>query len=1306
MKAKRIIISLLTSILIMSFLFGSSELSSQVANLDSPNLGDAIGLPAGMDSYINWTFAAGSLFDSDPVAVDLDTDGTLEVLVGCNNQILYCFDHLGSIEWSYTTDEWILGSPSVADLDKDGDLEIIIGTRGSTLYCFDSDGEIEWTFPSDGWAWSTACLADINLDGNLEILFTTNTGMLYCLNNTGDEMWYVDTGPAAEVPPAVGDFDEDGIPDIVVGNHNGRVYCYNSTGHALWDSYAGGGIMNAAFCISDLDADGHLEIIIGTWDQNIYCIHHNGTERWSFPTGGDIDMSTAAAVDLDNDGTMEVLVGSNDNRLHCIDHNGNEEWYYATSGNIRGSPMVADLDGDGHLDIVVPSQDNYLYCIDYTGTFNWSENLGGSPWEDPCIADLDGDGVFEIIVSGYSNLQCISLTGVTTSGSAPWPCYLGSTHHIGWIDSDSDYLDDFSEDTYYHTSSSEPDSDLDSWWDGTEVFAGTDPLDINDFPVYPSYEISTLGSVSYEVAWGGSVNNGTHILIFGGQNSSGRIDSTLIYCIENNTSSVLQNQFPSGLDSPTAEYYDGKAYIFGGNNGGNLDTIQIFDMSTGDLTTSTSHLPAAACQIGSASNGTYVYLFGGFGSSPERKSTILGFDPATEDLVDTGASLPVGLSQTTPIFAGDVVYVFGGHQFGGSAHTYILKYDPLLNACTQISTEMPREISAMSGVWDGDDQIFLFGGALDGYSGSTHYDTIYIFNTTSEAIEEHPLTLPEPSIFHMAQYIDGRAYVIGGMTQSVGYLDDVVRFSPQSLTWPNLTVSRFPLSPSQSQSVQIIVNTSVSSSINQSILSYSIEGSPFTNLSMGEVGANWIGEIPAFPAYTLVEYNVYVQNGLWEWATSQLYAYIVADTEGPIISTVRAPVMPIHSDTVTINATVVDASTIEQVLLNYSSDNQETWTEVSMTQVGNNWIEYIPFFLAGTNVSYYVGAEDSEGNWGASEMTNYTVDDIQGPSIITSRSIQTPCIGEMVEVTAAVYDTSMVDTVWLVVRINNGSWTNYWMNSEGYLYSAFIPGHDLGTFIEYKVQANDTVGNWGISPIDAYSVVDCVEPTISLLTELSDAGQNEVVPIEVEVADPGGVKQVLLCYSLDSGLTFTNRSMGNVSGIWSSSIPMGVVGESVYFSIYAEDQSGNWELSQLYSYQIIDVLAPNVLIIITSNNSNQTETLGVEVEVTDDSDILSVVMRYTVDNWKNESELALDFQDGVWVIQIGFVDSTMTLQYRIVVEDAAHNIYESGIMFYTIVHTPYQAPPLDLALVAVSSGGIGVAIILIILFVRRKQEAL
>ncbi len=1297
------VLSYIAGILILTLLFGTTGQFTHVYPAESINQSRDDVIPASMDPEISWTYSAGSLFDSDPVAVDLDTDGTMEVLVGCNNRILYCFSHLGSVEWSYTTNEWILGSPAVADLDHDDDLEILVGTRANTLYCFDSEGGIEWTFASIGWAWSTVCLADINLDDNLEILFTTNANMLYCLDNLGGEIWHVDTGNDAEVPPAVGDFDEDGVPDIVVGNHNGRVYCYNSTGHELWNAYAGGGIMNSGFCISDLDLDGHLEIITGSWDQYVYCFHHNGTERWSFHTGGDIDMSTAAAVDLDNDGTLEVLIGSVDDRLYCIDHNGNQEWYYQTSGNIRSSPMVADLDGDGYLDIIVASQNNYLYCLDYSGTFNWSLNLGASPWEDPCITDLNGDGVFEIVISAYSNMRCISLKGVVESGAAPWSCYMGSTHHTGWQDGDSDYLDDFSEDTYYHTSSSEPDSDLDSWWDGTEVFAGTDPNDSFDFPTYPLYQIEEIATVPYGVAWAGSVTNGTHIAIFGGENSGGRISSILVYDIGKGTSTVISGQFPSGLARPTAERWENSAYIFGGDDGTILDTIQIYDMNLGTLTTSATHLPQPAKEIGSATNGTYTYLFGGFGSSPERKSTILGFDPITEEIVNTGAMLPEGLSQTTPVFADDVVYIFGGHRYGGSAHTYILKFNPSENTCTEIATTMPREISSMSAVWDGDESIFIFGGALDGYSGDTQYDTIYVFNTTSETIQEHPLTLPVPSIFQMAEYVDGSAYILGGRTGASTYLDDVVRFTPfEESPWPSLRVTRSPQTPSQNQPVQVQVKSLSSIKINQSILSHSYNGGEFSNASMSNVTGQWIGMIPGYPAYTEVQYRTYVQNSLGEWAISDLYSYDVIDTEGPLISTTRNPITPIHTQSVTINATVIDASSIDQVLLRYSSDNQETWTEMPMNQVGNNWIQTIPFFFAGTNVSYYVRGLDSVGNWGTSDISNYTVDDVQGPSVIALQNPLVPCIDQTVQITAAVYDTSMVDSVWLSVRINNGSWTNCEMMKISYLYFAHISGQDFDTHVEYRVSANDTVGNWGFSEIMSYTVMDLSGPSISMITEIASAGQDQVVPIEVDVSDAGGVKQVILSYSLDSGETYTNISMGQYNGHWSNSIPRGSVGEWVYYGIFAEDQAGNWGISQWYIYQIIDVIAPKLTITVTPQSSGQAGIFMIQVEVKDDSDLLSLQIRYSVDNWMNESILSLERLNGVWTGEIQLQSPSIIVQYRIVVEDASHNIYESCIMMLALIQTP---PSFDPAPVMVASGGIGIAAILLVLYLRKRYSS-
>lgn len=1364
MNRKRVASSLLTSVLVMSFLCGYNIPLEIAVHSNSALHIENIGLPAGMDATIDWTFTAGSLFDSDPVAVDLDTDGTMEVLVGCNNQILYCIDHLGSIEWSYTTDEWILGSPSVADLDKDGSLEIVIGTRGSTVYCFNSEGAVEWTFPSIGWAWSTACLVDINLDGNLEVLFTTNANMLYCLSNTGDEMWHVNTGNDAEVPPAVGDFDEDGVPDIVVGNHNGRVYCYNSTGHELWNAYAGGGIMNSAFCITDLDADDHLDIIIGSWDQNIYCIHHNGTARWTFHTGGDIDMSTAAAVDLDNDGTLEVLIGSNDDRLHCIDHNGVEEWYYQTSGNIRGSPMVADLDGDGHLDIVVPSQDNYLYCIDYTGTFNWSENLGGSPWEDPCIADLDGDGVLEIIVSGYSNLHCISLPGVTESGSLPWPCYLGSTHHTGWIDFDSDSLDSFIEDNYYHTYPNQADSDLDTWSDGVEVFAGTDPLNPTDFPLYELYNWVVEGTtIPHPVSGVYDVDEDGKIEIWTTDTST-----KYVRVYESNGPNSYEEIWNYSI-GPADEWSRDWAWFGDTDNDTKLEAV----MNTGTWP-SVWHLRIFECEGDNSFLQTYSYDISSLNDPqfPEcgdvdgdgyceifigANDYNVGFFENTGDNSYTYKGT-IPNSQTKHIVIGDLDgdstldMILGGEYYNRKVSqwettgddTYAISWETPGDVSTYGSAVkiIDLDLDGLNEIWcsggnswvtrlyettgdnsfvdrwnfndkGGNDPGYLFDANGNGwpeiawtsrYSGPGDISNQEIF--IYEATGDNSYQLKWQSGFLSGE--EGPVYMgdfdNDGFTEMLYHRNSgvILECTVELDSWPNLQVIREPLEPSQDDSVNVTLTVSSISGINQSILSYSFDGSPFINISMSNVTGWWIGEIPAFPAYTEVQYKVYVQNGLWEWTASSLYSYIVVDTEGPLISTTRGILKPIHSDVVIVNATVVDASTIEQVLLQYSSDNQETWTEVSMSQVGNNWIEYIPFFLAGTNVSYYVQAEDSEGNWGASDVINYTVDDIQGPSIFTSRNILTPNIGDVVEVTAAAFDTSMVDTVWLLVRTNNGSWNSYWMNKIGYLYFAFIPEQDFGTYVEYRVQANDTVGNWGISQIDSYTVIDCVGPIISLQTELSTQGQNVVVPIAVGVVDPGGVNQVLLCYSLNSGSTFTNISMGNISGTWSASIPMGSVGESVYFSIYAVDQSGNWEKSQLYSYQILDVLAPIVDISITSNSSNQTDTLIVELEITDDSEVLSALMRYTTDDWGNESELALTYQDGIWTVQLGIVDSEVTLQYRIVVEDSAHNIYESGIMFYTIVHSYYQTPPLDLALIAVTSGGVGVAAILIILYLRRR----
>ncbi|MBD3190300.1 MAG: PQQ-binding-like beta-propeller repeat protein, partial [Candidatus Heimdallarchaeota archaeon] len=159
-----------------------------------------------------------------------------------------------------------------------------------------------------------------------------------------------------------------------------------------------------------------------------------------------------------------------------------EEWGYQTGSDVYSSPAVADLDGDGTLEVLVGSDDDTLYCLSHTGSEEWGYQTGDNVYSSPAVADLDGDGTHEVLVgSDDDTLYCLGLTGVTASGPGQWYCFRGSVFHTGQMDSDSDYLDDLTED-YYSTDPNDSDSDNDGYSDGEEIFAGTDPNDAQDYP--------------------------------------------------------------------------------------------------------------------------------------------------------------------------------------------------------------------------------------------------------------------------------------------------------------------------------------------------------------------------------------------------------------------------------------------------------------------------------------------------------------------------------------------------------------------------------------------------------------------------------------------------------------------------------------------------------------------------------------------------------------------------------------------------------------------------------------------------------
>ena len=121
-----------------------------------------------------------------------------------------------------------------------------------------------------------------------------------------------------------------------------------------------------------------------------------------------------------------------------------------------------------------------IYCLSCDGNEIWSFSDPGFEDSTPAIADIDNDNKFEIVVGCMTcKILCLGLTNIQESGLKPWSTFRGSIFRTGSADSDSDFLDDVTED-YYKCSPNDDDSDNDRLKDGEEVlYYATNPANID-----------------------------------------------------------------------------------------------------------------------------------------------------------------------------------------------------------------------------------------------------------------------------------------------------------------------------------------------------------------------------------------------------------------------------------------------------------------------------------------------------------------------------------------------------------------------------------------------------------------------------------------------------------------------------------------------------------------------------------------------------------------------------------------------------------------------------------------------------------
>ncbi len=373
-------------------------------------------------------------------------------------------------------------SPAVVDLDNDGSMEVL----GSpyTLYALNGEnGSEQWSVdPPGGRTWPGVVAADIDNNGDMEVIVAQGSGYVTVYDHNGNEVWRRQPETSELRGLSVYDLDGDDTMEILVtvtGNGE-NVYVYEHDGSpraGSWPQMTDGsgyawGVYNDNAAIGDIDDDGQGEIIlpsdvhyinayeangaqipanaiyggdgwgkVGIWED--YNVELRGwgqcngvraeSHRTNFADG------PAVIADVNGDGVVEVVATGNVydcdagyppsryigvyifNADRSRFNEGGFNWQsapvdtgaplsenYNVIESAMPNPVVADIDGDGHLEILFASYDGRLhaYWLDKTEHHNWPYNVTATGngirfASEPVVADLDNDGQAEVIFASW-----------------------------------------------------------------------------------------------------------------------------------------------------------------------------------------------------------------------------------------------------------------------------------------------------------------------------------------------------------------------------------------------------------------------------------------------------------------------------------------------------------------------------------------------------------------------------------------------------------------------------------------------------------------------------------------------------------------------------------------------------------------------------------------------------------------------------------------------------------------------------------------------------------------------------------------
>ncbi|MGD9496815.1 MAG: hypothetical protein AB7Y46_10985 [Armatimonadota bacterium] len=295
----------------------------------------------------------------------------------------------GGVVWERPA-EAMVRAVRFIDINGDGTPELLSGADDAKLRAFDLAGELLWEveiqrFHGRSGSVASICAAQLDDDPAMEVVIGSDNWHHYGFDGDGTELWRTDTTHACTVC-AAGDIDGDGCDEVLAGSEYYGSKVLDQDGRIIGS--VGGGPNWPACAAIDLNGDGRPEVLFGADDAIIRAQGAGGQSLWQANVGG----APTAIVGLSpNPAGAVVAASSESGSVYAWDGAGALCWRTELPEQVNG---LATL----NLELAAACDDGTVYLLGADGSVLGGYRAQGRP-RALNAGDLRGAGSAAVIVA-------------------------------------------------------------------------------------------------------------------------------------------------------------------------------------------------------------------------------------------------------------------------------------------------------------------------------------------------------------------------------------------------------------------------------------------------------------------------------------------------------------------------------------------------------------------------------------------------------------------------------------------------------------------------------------------------------------------------------------------------------------------------------------------------------------------------------------------------------------------------------------------------------------------------------------------